>query len=102
MLPGPQEHCAPQAARKRLAPAHQTNTTGLCESDNLFLDNSITQAKDERTAIANNNTNNAKHMAIDFAHAQRDQPTIGLAQRGQNMVYHLGAASIEPSKSLPS
>jgi hypothetical protein len=31
-----------------------------------------------------------KHLAIDSAHAQRDQSTIGLAQRGQNMAYHLG------------
>jgi hypothetical protein len=64
----------------------------LCESDNLFLDNSITQAEDECTAIAKNNTNNAKHVAINSAHAQRNQSTIGLAQCGKNMAYHLGSA----------
>jgi hypothetical protein len=60
--------------------------------DNLFLGNSITQAEDECTAIAKNNTNNIKRVAIHSAHAQRDQPTIGLAQREQNMAYCLGSA----------
>jgi hypothetical protein len=64
----------------------------LRKSDDLFLDNSITQAEDERAAIAKNNTNNAKCMAIDSTHAQRNQPTIGLAQRGQNKAYRLGSA----------
>jgi hypothetical protein len=58
----------------------------------LFLDNNITQAEDERSAIAKNNTTNAKRVAIDSAHAQRDQPTIVLAQRGQNTAYRLGSA----------
>jgi hypothetical protein len=63
----------------------------LCNSDNLFLDNSIIQAKDECRAIAKNNTNNAKRMAIDSAHAQCKQPTIGLPQHGQNTAYPLGS-----------
>jgi hypothetical protein len=54
----------------------------LCKSDDQFLDNSITQAKDEHTAIAKNDTNNAKRLAINSAHAQHNQPTIRLAQRG--------------------
>ncbi len=62
----------------------------LCKSDNLFLDNSITRAEDECTAITKNNTNNAKRVAINSAHAQHDQPSIGIAQRGQNTAYHLG------------
>ncbi len=58
------------------------------ESHNLFLDNSITHTtKDECTAITKGDTNNAKHVAIDSAHAQCDQPTIGLAQRGRNTAY---------------
>jgi hypothetical protein len=63
----------------------------LCKSDDLFLDNSITQAEDEHTVIAKNNTNYAKHVAIDSAHALCPQPTIKLAQRGQNMAYRLGS-----------
>jgi hypothetical protein len=78
--PGPQEHCRQQKIARH---QHIKQTLRrLRKSDNLFLDNSITQAKDECTAIAKNDTNNAKCVAIDSAHAQRDQPTIGLAQRG--------------------
>jgi hypothetical protein len=39
------------------------------KSNNLFLNNSITHAKDKCTTIAKSNTNNAKHVAIDSAHA---------------------------------
>jgi hypothetical protein len=85
MPPGPQEHRRQQKIIRR---QHIKQTLQcLRKIDDLFLDNSITQAKDERTAIAKNNTNNAKHVAIDSAHAQHDQPTIGLAQRGQNTAY---------------
>jgi hypothetical protein len=42
----------------------------------LFLDNSIIHAKDECTAIAKNDTNNAKRVAIDSAYAQGNQPII--------------------------
>jgi hypothetical protein len=48
----------------------------------MFYNNSITHAEDKCTAIAKGNTNNANHVAVDSAHAQCDQPTIGLAQRG--------------------
>jgi hypothetical protein len=44
-----------------------------------FLDNSITHAKDECTAIAKNDSNDAKRVAIDSAYAQGDQSNIGLA-----------------------
>jgi hypothetical protein len=64
----------------------------LCKSDDLLLDNSLTQAKDECTAIAKNVTNNAKHVAIYSAHAQRNQLTIRLAQFSQNTAYRLGSA----------
>jgi hypothetical protein len=64
----------------------------LHESDNPFLDNSITRAKDECTAIAKSNFNNAWHMAINSAHTQCSQPTIGLAQRDRNTAYSLGSA----------
>ncbi len=57
----------------------------------MFLDNSITQTKDECTAITKNDTNNARCVALDSIQAQHDQPAIGLAQRGRNMAYHLGS-----------
>jgi hypothetical protein len=62
------------------------------KSDNLFLYNSITHTKDKCTAIAKSDTKNAKHVAINSAHAQCDQPTIGLAQRSGNTTYHLDSA----------
>jgi hypothetical protein len=65
--PGPQQHCRQQ---KNAWCQHIKQTLWrLRESDDLFLENSITQAKDERTAIAKNNTNNAKRVAINSAHA---------------------------------
>jgi hypothetical protein len=79
ILSVPQEHRRQQKIAQR---RHIKQTLQLlCNSDNLFLDNSITQAEDEHTAIAKNNTNNAKRMVIDSAHAQCNQPTIELAQR---------------------
>jgi hypothetical protein len=78
MPPGPGEHCRQQKISRH---QHIKQTLQhLRKSDDLFLDKSITQAEDERTAITKNNTNNAKRVAIDSAHAQRDQPTIGLVQ----------------------
>ncbi len=64
----------------------------LCKSDNLFLNYSITHAKDKHTAIAKSDTNNAKRLAINSAHAQCNQPTIGLAQRSCNTAYCLDSA----------
>ncbi len=97
MPPGPREHHRQQ----KIARQHIKQTLQrLRKSDDLFLDNSITQAKDERMAIAKNNTNNEKHVAIDSAHAQHDQPTIKLAQHGQNTAYHLGSVFNRTIKKL--
>jgi hypothetical protein len=87
--PGPQEHRRQQKIAQRQHIKH--TLWWLHKSDNLFLDISITQAKNECTAIAKSDTNNAKRMAIDSVHAQRDQPTVGFAQRGQNTAYRLGS-----------
>jgi hypothetical protein len=96
--PGPQEHCRQQKIAQR---QHIKQTLWrLPKSDDLFLDNSVTQAEDECTAIAKNNTNTAQHVAIDSTHAQCNQPTIELAQRGQNMAYCLGSAFNQTIKSL--
>jgi hypothetical protein len=86
--PGPREH---RRQQKTAQCQHIKQTLRrLRKSDNLFLDNSITQAEDECTAIAKNDTNNAKCVAIDSAHAQRNKPTIGLAQCGQKYGLPLG------------
>ncbi len=77
--PGPRKHHR-QQKNARCQHIKQT-LRRLCKSDNLFLDNSITHANNECTAIAKNNTNNTKRVAIDSSHAQCDQPTIGIAQR---------------------
>jgi hypothetical protein len=89
--PGPREHCRQQ---KNAWHQHIKQTLQqLCKSDDLFLNNSITHAKDKCTAIAKSNTNNnAKSVAINAAQAQCGQPTIGLAQRSCNRAYHLGSA----------
>jgi hypothetical protein len=90
ILPGPQEHRR-QQKKSRCQHIKQT-LRQLCQSDDLFLDNSITHAKDKHNAIAKGNTNNAKCVAINSAHLQCNQPTIRLAQRGRNMACHLGSA----------
>jgi hypothetical protein len=73
----------------------------LLKSDDLFLDNSITHVKDECTAIAKNDTNNARKLvAINSAHAQWDQPTIGFTQCGRNTAYRLGPVFNQTIKKL--
>jgi hypothetical protein len=96
--PGPREHCRQQknAWRQYI----KQTLWRLHGSDNLFLDNSITHAEDERTAIAKIDTNNAKRVAIDSAHAQCNQPIIRLAQRGQNTAYCLGSSFNRTIKKL--
>jgi hypothetical protein len=65
----------------------------LHDSDDLFLDNSITLAEDERTSLAKaDDTNNKKHMAINTAHIKRGTTSIGFAQCGRNAAYSLGSA----------
>jgi hypothetical protein len=88
--PSTQEHCRQQ---KTAWCQHIKQTLRrLRKSDDLFLNNSITHAKDECTAIAKSNYNNAKCVAITSAHAQHGQPTIGLTQRGRNIAYCFGSA----------
>ncbi len=80
--PGPREHCRQQKIARQ---QHIKQTLWqLRKSDNIFFDNSITYTEDKCTAIAKSYTNNAKHVAINSTHAQRNQPTIRLAQRGHN------------------
>jgi hypothetical protein len=65
----------------------------LRDSDNLFLDDSITLAEDEQTSLAKADETNKKRMAINAAHTKRGTTSIGLAaQRGRNAAYSLGSA----------
>ncbi len=85
--PGPCEHCKQKKITQR---QHIKQTLRrLHESDNMFLDNSITHAEDEYTTIAKSDTINAKRVAINSPHAQLDQQ---LAQCGHNTAYRLGSA----------
>jgi len=65
----------------------------LRDSDNLFLDDSITLAEDKQTSLAKADETNKKHTAINAAHTKRGTATsIGLVQRGRNAAYSLGSA----------
>ena len=64
----------------------------LRDSDDLFLNNSITLAEDERTSLAKADDSNRKCMAINDAHNKRGTTSIGFAQRGRNAAYSLGSA----------
>jgi hypothetical protein len=64
----------------------------LHESDDLFLDNIITLAEDERTSLAKNDTSKKKRAAMDTAHTKRGTPSIGFAKQGRNPEYSLGSA----------
>jgi hypothetical protein len=63
----------------------------LRDSDDLFLDNSITLAEDEWTSLAKSDTSNKKCAAINTAHTKRCTPSIGFAQLGRNPAYSLGS-----------
>ncbi len=62
----------------------------LSKSENLFLDNNITQAKDGWSILAKDNQTNTQCRAIDSACVKNNKPAIGLAQRGCNTAYSLG------------
>lgn len=71
----------------------------LALADSLFLDNSITQAEDERTVIAKHDTNNKIRTAIDAAHKlQVHQPS--LIQKGRNAGYNISTAFRRATQSI--
>jgi hypothetical protein len=72
----------------------------LRDSNNLFLDNSITLAEDKRTCLAKANGSNKKRMAINTAHTKRGTTSIGFAQRGSNAAYSLGSAFSRTIKKI--
>jgi len=88
--PDPREH---RRQRKIARRQHIKQTLRrLRDSDNLFLDDSITLAEDKRTSLAKANETNKKRMAINAAHTKHGTTSIGLAQRGHNAAYSLGSA----------
>ncbi len=87
--PDPQEH---RRQRKIAWRQHIKQTLRrLRDSDNLFFDNSITLAEDERTSLAKANKSNKKRMAINAAHTKRGTTSIGFSQCGRNAAYSLGS-----------
>jgi hypothetical protein len=71
---------------------HVRNTLRrLQESEELFFDESITQAEDERTTMAKEDTSNVKHAAIGAAH-KFDTTDIGITKQGRNIVHNIGSA----------
>jgi hypothetical protein len=88
--PNPREHRRQQKIARQ---QHNKQTLQrLRNSDDLFLDNSITLAEDEWTSLAKNDTNNKKCAAMDTAHTKHGTPSIGFAQLGRNTAYSLGSA----------
>jgi hypothetical protein len=83
--PNPREH----HRQCKIARRQHINQTlqRLRESDDQFLDDSITLAEDKRTSLAKTDASNKKRMAINNAHTK-----IGFAQRGCNAAYCLGSA----------
>ncbi len=92
------EHCR-QRKIERCQHIKQTLRL-LSKSKNLFLDNNITQAKDERTILAKGNQTNTQRRAIDSAHVKNNKPAIGLAQRGCNTAYSLGTTISQTLKKI--
>jgi hypothetical protein len=79
---------------------HVRNTLRcLWESEELFFDESITQAEDEQTTMAKEDTSNAKHAAIDAAH-KFNTTDIGLTQQGRNIVHNIGSVFKRKMKNI--
>jgi len=72
----------------------------LCNSDDLFLDDSITLAEDKRTSLVKADDSNRKLMAINDAHNKCGTTSIGFAQRGRNAAYILGSAFNQTIKKI--
>jgi hypothetical protein len=64
------------------------------------LDNSITQAKDERTVLAKRNQTNLQCLVIDCAHVNSNKPAIGLTQCCCNTAYSLGTTISQTFKKI--
>ncbi len=72
----------------------------LSKNKNLFLDNSITQAKDKRTVLAKGDQTNLQCLMIDSAQVNSNKPAIGLTQLGCNTTYSLGTTISRTFKKI--
>ncbi len=88
--PDPREH---RRQRKIARRQHIKQTLRrLRDSNNLFLNDSITLAEDKRTSLAKADESNKQRMAINAAHTKRGTTSIGFTQRGCNAAYSLSSA----------
>ncbi len=72
----------------------------LSKNENLFLNNSITQAKDKGTVLAKGNQTNLQRLAIDSAHVNSNKSAIGLTQCSCNTAYSLGTTISQTFKKI--
>jgi hypothetical protein len=72
--PDPREH----RRQRKIARRQHIKQTLRClrDSDNLFLENSITLAEDEWISLAKDDDSNKKRMAINDAHTKRGTTSI--------------------------
>ncbi len=65
----------------------------LAQQDDLFLEESITTAEDERTAMAKADKTDSRQKTVDRAHKQSmTKPTASITQRAQNTTYGICTA----------
>ncbi len=96
--PDTREHCR---QRKIARQQHIKQTLQhLRESDNLFLNNSITLTEDKWASLAKANNSNKKRLAINNAHIKQGTKSIDFAQRGRNATYSLGSAFNQTIKKI--
>ena len=82
-------HYQNKVARRQLAKS--TLRRQQVEED-IFFDDNITLAEDERTVYAKGDTANKKRVTIDEAHIPTSKPSMSLLQRGRNAGYSMGTS----------
>jgi hypothetical protein len=98
ILHNPQEHCR---QRKIARQQHiKQMLWQLRNSNDLFLDDSITLTEDKQTSLAKADRSNKKRMAINTAHTKCGTTSIGFAQHGRNAAYSLGSAFNQVIKKI--
>ena len=69
--------------KQEIIQKHQRDTLKrLRESEEIFLDQRITRAKDEHTTMEKDYKASTWKIAINKAHAERSKPTVGMWQQG--------------------
>ncbi len=96
--PDPREHCRQRKIARRQHIKQMLRR--LRNSNDLFLNNSITLSEDKRTSLAKADDNNKKCLAINYANNKRGTTRIGFTQRGRNAAYSLGSVFNRTIKKL--